>query len=232
VSESRKSRPLTGSSAFKNEPWESGETLFPMLAHCQQFFCAQARNNFYQARVRTAISFWRIGLTRNSVYENKSPARGDALLLSAYQSLVNALSNGEGNPALFDSIQLGLGRKLTNPQAGFGTFGGPHIATLLCEVSTRALHAVWYQKWMVHRRLRPEAFASRIEYNRTPPGRFDVHNSINSSTVLAAVKQHNEQFNGVGLGTYLLPLAFPRGARRTRPTVPATRRSPAHARRY
>jgi hypothetical protein len=44
-----------------------------------------------------------------------------------------------------------------NPtQAGFATFGGPHIATLLCEVSTRALHAVWYQKWMVHRRLRPD----------------------------------------------------------------------------
>ncbi|MCA1614543.1 MAG: vanadium-dependent haloperoxidase [Acidobacteria bacterium] len=102
-------------------------------------------------------------------------------------------------------------------QIGFGTFGGPHIATLLCEVSTRALHAVWYQKWMVHRRLRPEAFAGRIERNRTHPGRFDVHNSINSSTVLNAVKQHNEQFNGVGQGTYLLPMAFPEGS----PTHPS-----------
>jgi hypothetical protein len=105
-----------------------------------------------------------------------------------------------------------------NPtQDGFATFGGPHIATLLCEVSTRALHAVWYQKWMVHRRLRPEAFAGRIERNRTHPGRFNVHPSINSSTVLAAVKQHNEQFNGVGQGTYLLPMAFPEGS----PTHPA-----------
>jgi hypothetical protein len=105
-----------------------------------------------------------------------------------------------------------------NPtQDGFATFGGPHIATLLCEVSTRALHAVWYQKWMVHRRLRPEAFAGRIERNRTHPGRFDVHPSMNSSTVLAAVKQHNEQFNGVGQGTYLLPMAFPEGS----PTHPA-----------
>ena len=105
-----------------------------------------------------------------------------------------------------------------NPtQDGFATFGGPHIATLLCEVSTRALHAVWYQKWMVHRRLRPEAFAGRIERNRTHPGRFDVHPSINSSSVLAAVKQHNEQFNGSGAGTYLLPMAFPEGS----PTHPA-----------
>ncbi|HEV3471089.1 MAG TPA: vanadium-dependent haloperoxidase [Pyrinomonadaceae bacterium] len=105
-----------------------------------------------------------------------------------------------------------------NPtQEGFATFGGPHVATLLCEVSTRALHAVWYQKWMVHRRLRPEAFAGRIERNRTDPGRFDVHPSINGSSVLAAVRQHNEQFNGAGQGTYLLPLAFPEGS----PTHPS-----------
>jgi hypothetical protein len=105
-----------------------------------------------------------------------------------------------------------------NPtQDGFGTFGGPHIATLLCEVSTRALKAVWFQKWFVHRRLRPENFAARIEYNRTHPGTFDVHSSINSSTVLPAISQHNEQFNGVGNGTYLLGQAFPEGC----PTHPA-----------
>lgn len=105
-----------------------------------------------------------------------------------------------------------------NPtQAGFGTFGGPHIATLLCEVATRALKAVWYQKWFVHRRLRPETFAGRIEYNRTHAGAFNVHPSINSSPALAAVKQHNEQFNGTGNGTYLLPMAFPEGS----PTHPA-----------
>jgi hypothetical protein len=105
-----------------------------------------------------------------------------------------------------------------NPtQAGFATFGGPHIATLLCEVSTRALHAVWYQKWFVHRRLRPEEFAGRVEYNRTHPGTFNVHASLGSSTALAAIKQHNEQFNGVGQGTYLLPMAFPEGC----PTHPA-----------
>lgn len=105
-----------------------------------------------------------------------------------------------------------------NPtQDGFGTFGGPHIATLLCEISTRALKAVWFQKWFVHRRLRPENFAARIEYNRTHPGTFDVHPSVNSSTVLPAVAQHNEQFNGVGNGTYLLGQAFPEGC----PTHPA-----------
>lgn len=100
-----------------------------------------------------------------------------------------------------------------NPtQEGFATFGGPHIATLLCEVATRALKAVWFQKWFVHRRLRPEAFAGRIERNRTHPGSFDVHPSLNSSDSLAAIAQHNEQFNGVGQGTHLLPMAFPEGS--------------------
>lgn len=107
---------------------------------------------------------------------------------------------------------------VNNPtQAGFGTFGGPHIATLLSEVSTRALKAVWYQKWFVHRRLRPEEFAGRVEYNRTHPGSFNVHPSIGSSTALAAVNKHNEQINGAGQGTYLLPMAFPEGC----PTHPA-----------
>jgi hypothetical protein len=107
---------------------------------------------------------------------------------------------------------------VSNPtQDGFGTFGGPHIATLLCEVATRALKAVWFQKWFVHRRLRPEAFAGRIEYNRTHAGAFNIHPSINSSSSLAAISQHNEQLNGFGNGTYLLPMAFPEGC----PTHPA-----------
>jgi hypothetical protein len=38
-------------------------------------------------------------------------------------------------------------------QKGFGTFGDPHILSLVTEVATRALKAVWYQKWYSHRRL-------------------------------------------------------------------------------
>ncbi len=47
-------------------------------------------------------------------------------------------------------------------QIGFGTFGGPHILSLVTGVATRALKAVWYQKWFVHRRLRPEAMGGLI----------------------------------------------------------------------
>lgn len=39
----------------------------------------------------------------------------------------------------------------------FALFGGPHLLTLVTEVSSRALRAVRAQKFSVHRRLRPEA---------------------------------------------------------------------------
>jgi hypothetical protein len=97
-------------------------------------------------------------------------------------------------------------------QAAFGTFGGPHIATLLCEISTRALKAVWNQKWFVHRRMRPEAFGGRIHRalydNANYPVHAEILNSISSSTRLGKY---------MPAGNALLPQAFPEGA----PTHPA-----------
>lgn len=48
-------------------------------------------------------------------------------------------------------------------QQGFAHFGSPHILCLVTEVSTRALKAVRYQKFNVHRRLRPEAVGGLLE---------------------------------------------------------------------
>ena len=97
-------------------------------------------------------------------------------------------------------------------QAGFGTFGGPHIATLLCEVSTRALKSVWNQKWFIHRRLRPEVFAARIHRTLYNSANYPVHseilNSINTNTRLGGY---------LPSGNALLPQAFPEGS----PTHPA-----------
>jgi membrane-associated phospholipid phosphatase len=97
--------------------------------------------------------------------------------------------------------------RLSPSQEGFGTFGGPHIATILCEVSTRALHAVWYQKWLVHRRLRPEVFAERCDRRLTVPGNTypidsEILNSLQSSSRLG------KYFSG----NYFLPQAFPEGS--------------------
>src|SRR5687768_6094488 len=100
-----------------------------------------------------------------------------------------------------------------NPsQIGFGTFGGPHIATLLCEVSTRALKAVWNQKWFVHRRLRPEVFAARVDRRAFHGANYPVHQEILDSVTTAS------RLGGyLPAGNALLPVAFPEGS----PTHPS-----------
>ena len=100
-----------------------------------------------------------------------------------------------------------------NPtQAGFGTFGGPHIATLLCEVSTRALKAVWYQKWFVHRRLRPEVHAARVHRTLFACADYPVHPEI-----LTSFSDATRLGGFMPAGNALLPMAFPEGS----PTHPA-----------
>jgi membrane-associated phospholipid phosphatase len=88
-------------------------------------------------------------------------------------------------------------------QIGFGTLGDPFIASVLCAVATRALKAVWFQKWFVHRRLRPENFAGRIHNHVNRIATYPIHHEILSSTVLDQLFRRN--------GTYLLPMAFPEG---------------------
>lgn len=107
----------------------------------------------------------------------------------------------EGNPYRNSATQI-----------GFGTFGGPHIATLLCEVSTRALKAVWNQKWLVHRRMRPEVFGARIDRTAYHGANYPVHNEILNSVTTAS------RLGGyLPAGNALLPQAFPEGS----PTHPA-----------
>lgn len=90
-------------------------------------------------------------------------------------------------------------------QIGFGTYGDPALLSLVTEVATRALKAVWHQKWFVHRRLRPEAFGGRIQAHLS--GLRDY--SMIDQEVLDSegLKLTNEKF-----GTWLLPQAFPEGS--------------------
>jgi hypothetical protein len=89
-------------------------------------------------------------------------------------------------------------------QTGFGTFGGPAIATLVTEPATRALKAQWFQKWMVHRRLRPEEFGGRVEVQRLGRRTYPFHSDLGGSSVLGDVFSK--------FGSNLLPLAFPEGS--------------------
>jgi hypothetical protein len=88
-------------------------------------------------------------------------------------------------------------------QTGFGTFGAPHVKALLAEVSTRALKAVWYQKWFVHRTLRPEAFGGLCHLVMTHQKSYPLHPDLLNCAAMTEVSNRN--------GTYLLPHAFPEG---------------------
>ncbi len=88
-------------------------------------------------------------------------------------------------------------------QTGFGTFGGPHIKALLAEAATRALKTVWYQKWFVHRALRPEAFGGLVHFTKTKAAAYPLHSDVLNSEALARVVSRN--------GTFFLPHAFPEG---------------------
>jgi membrane-associated phospholipid phosphatase len=107
------------------------------------------------------------------------------------------LDPGSGRP-------LAVGAKGSISQVGFGTFGAPGIAAQITEPATRALKSVWYQKWMVHRRLRPEEFGGRVEVQRLGRRTYPFHSDLGRSTVLGEVFSK--------FGSQLLPLAFPEGS--------------------
>lgn len=138
----------------------------------------------------------------------------DALYQAYFVACLILLANGlpfnSGNP-YGQTPDSGTGMPLppgvngSHAQVGFGTFGGPHILALLTEVSTRALKAVWYQKWLVHRRLRPEEFGGRVEVHANGAASYPINPELLNSPVL------NEVFNRYD-GSLLLPMAFPEGS--------------------
>ncbi|HEY0701714.1 MAG TPA: vanadium-dependent haloperoxidase [Candidatus Acidoferrales bacterium] len=88
-------------------------------------------------------------------------------------------------------------------QSAFGTFGSPHLKTLVAEVAQRALKAVWFQKWFVHRHLRPEAFGGLVHMNKTSQANYPLHPDVLNSQAVAEVFAK--------YGSYFLPHAFPEG---------------------
>jgi hypothetical protein len=89
-------------------------------------------------------------------------------------------------------------------QSGGITFGQQMALDLVSRVPDPALRATWYQKWLVHRRVRPEAFAGRIHNVMTGASQYPIHSEILSSPVLKETfTRHN---------SYLLPMPYPQGS--------------------
>jgi len=92
-------------------------------------------------------------------------------------------------------------------QTGFSTFGAPDMAACLGEIAARALDRVWYQKWVVHLRHRPESGGGILHLIATGQGNtIDAKlnsNVLNSQAVQASFEKY---------GTYLLSQTFPEGS--------------------
>lgn len=99
--------------------------------------------------------------------------------------------------------------KTSATQGGFTTFGGPHVLDMVTRVANLALKCAWYQKWQVHRRLRPEAYAGLVHLTKTGMANHPIDGKLLNSSVLGATLAKH--------GTFLLPMAYPEGC----PTHPA-----------
>ncbi len=97
-------------------------------------------------------------------------------------------------------------------QGGFVTFGIADLINIVTKAANVALKGAWYQKWLVHRRLRPEVFAGRIENQTNGTKNYDIHDDIINCDAVGRLQHANNNA--------LLPLAFPEGSP-THPSYPA-----------
>jgi len=112
-------------------------------------------------------------------------------------------------------VLMGIGAPVNpgNPYAnsrvenGFGTFGGPDFASTLGDIAAKALDVVWYQKWFVHLRPRPEAFGGNIQLVKTGQG---AESNVKPSNVVLNSQALQQSLNKYG--SWLLSLAFPEGS--------------------
>ncbi|NMG08427.1 vanadium-dependent haloperoxidase [Brasilonema sp. UFV-L1] len=121
---------------------------------------------------------------------------GGALFFGALLILsggINAPLN-PGNPYVNSKTQLGSA----------ATFAAAHYQALLLLAPSRAIRASYWQKFYVHRRLRPEAYGGLVYNKLVNKTDYPINSEVLNSRALA---QTNSTF-----GTYLLPHAYPEAA--------------------
>ncbi|MEA2564047.1 MAG: hypothetical protein QOH06_5551 [Acidobacteriota bacterium] len=109
-------------------------------------------------------------------------------------------------------------------QGAFTNFGLAHLSEMIGSVGKSERHA-WYQKWQVHRRLRPEEYGGLVHRVKVDGAAYPLHDDLMvQSTVLDKVFAANQARNivrGVGSnGSYLLSQVL-RGGSPTHPSYPS-----------
>ena len=125
-----------------------------------------------------------------------------------YQAYLNAALICLGFGDALDPNEYSIAAR----EGGFITFGGAAVVDLVARAARIALRPAWFQKWLVHRKLRPEAFGGRVENVMAGDRNYPIDNEFLSSEALLRV------FGMYGNG--LLPQAYPEGSP-THPSYPA-----------
>ncbi|MFK8006584.1 MAG: vanadium-dependent haloperoxidase [Saprospiraceae bacterium] len=127
-----------------------------------------------------------------------------------YQAYLNACLILLSYGAKFDPGIPFQGADSLDHQQGFAHYGPPHILTLVTETATRALKAVRYQKFNIHRRCRPEVLAARlekrVELRLIAPELTEMYNKFDPD-----LTNEITTFPSGG-GNMLLPMAFCEGS--------------------
>ena len=104
-------------------------------------------------------------------------------------------------------VNPGSPYRTTRADNAFDTFGGVDASSVVGQVVSRALDVVWYQKWQVHLRIRPEVVGAFAHLALTGQGSYTnvVMDSslLNSQAMASSFSQY---------GTYMLSQAFPEGS--------------------
>jgi PAP2 superfamily len=93
--------------------------------------------------------------------------------------------------------------KYSKTEIGFVTFGFAQVVDWVARVTTPAMKAAWYQKWVVHRYLRPEEFGGLVHRMKTGAAMYPIHSDVLDSEAVAETRKR--------FGTFLLPQAYPEG---------------------
>lgn len=128
----------------------------------------------------------------------------------SFQAFLNAalilLNHGD------DALMVANPYNTSSTQSGFVQFGTPHVVDMVSRAGMSALKAAWFQKWCVHRRIRPEEMAGRVHNVKTGNANYPVNHKLLDSPALSRLFAEN--------GSYLLPLAYTEGSP-THPAYPA-----------
>lgn len=122
---------------------------------------------------------------------------GAFLILSAGANPINPFTTGLGAPLSPSNPYV----TSKTQQGSAATFAPAHFQALLNLGPSRAIRASYWQKFYVHRTLRPEAYGGLIYNNSVNNTQYPINSEVLNSQALA------QTFST--FGSYLLPQAYP-----------------------